>query len=262
MRFLLVAALALFASLPAQAQMIEWSDFDVSAGGSGQYRPDYLGSDDYEFGFAPDAEIAWQKTLFVSTRNGAGVYIVNVPSSSFGVSISPDFGRDDSTNDALTGMGDIDFGWRLNIFGDVYYEPFIAGAKASVAVGGGAEGQTVNAYVGLRKALTEQLTGQLVLGTTWAGATWGDAYYGVNATQSIATGYAQHDVDSGFRDAALGGSLSYALTPQLSLTGSARWTRLLGDVADSPIVQEQDNLTLGIGLDYQINTAAPRSNRY
>lgn len=252
---LALALAVIFIALPASAQNLEWQDFDISVGGAAQYRPDYLGSDDYEFGFVPDAEIAWQKTLFVSTSNGAGVYIVDYPKSRFGVSVSPDFGRDEDENSQLAGMGDIDFGWRLNVFGNLYYEPFIAGAKASIALAEGAEGHTVNAYVGLRKPLTDRITGQMLLGTTWAGASWGNAYYGVDAAQSVSSGYAQYRVDSGFRDVALGGSLSYSLTPEVSLTSSARWTHLLGDVADSPLVTEEDNLTVSLGLNYRLATA-------
>lgn len=262
MRFLIAAATALLLALPAHGQNLEWSDFDISVGAQGQYRADYLGSDNYEFGFVPRGEIAWQKTLFVSTKNGAGVYIAKDDHSTFGVSVSPDFGRDESDNDLLAGLGDIGFGWRANIFGEMYYAPFVAGAKASVALGGDAQGQVVNAYIGMREELTERITGSMTLGATWAGRTWGRAYYGINATQAVASGLAQHDVDSGFRDVALGGQVSYRLTEKFSLTGSARWTHLMGDVADSPIVEDENNLTIGIGLGYQFATSAPRTNRY
>jgi len=255
MRFLIAAVAALFFAIPAHAQNLEWSDFDIYVGAQGQYSADYLGSDDYEFSVSPEAEVVWQKHLFVSTRNGAGVYLFNDPRFKLGVSAGPDFGRDEDDNDRLTGLGDIDLGWRGHVFGEVNYEPFVAGARGSFAFGGDAEGQTINAYVGLRKQLTERMTGQMTLGTTWASGTWGTQYYGINAAQSAASGLAQHDVGSGFRDVALGGSVAYMLTEKFRLTGSARWTHLMGDVADSPIVEEENNLTLGIGLGYQFSTA-------
>ena len=189
-------------------------------------------------------------------------YLFNDNHFRLGVSASPDFGRDEDDNDRLTGLGDIDLGWRGNLFGEVFYEPFVAGAKASFAFGGDAEGQTVNAYVALREQLTERIRGQMTLGTTWASGTWGTQYYGINALQSAASGLAQHDVGSGFRDIGVGGTVSYFITPELSINGSARWTHLLGDVANSPIVEEDNNLTLGVGLAWQINTAAARTNRY
>lgn len=255
MRFLLAAATALLFALPAHGQNLEWNDFDISVGGAGLYTPDYLGSDDYEFDFMPDVEVMYKKTAFVSTRNGAGIYLTNTLHGRFGVSVSPDFGRDEDDNDRLTGLGDIDLGMRVNVFGEISYEPFFVGAKASAAAGGGAEGQLLNGYVGLRKQLTETTTGQMTLGTTWAGRTWGREYYGINAAQSAASGLAQHEVDSGFRDVALGGMVNYRLSDKLTLTGIARWTHLLGDVADSPIVEDENNLTVGIGLGYKFSTA-------
>lgn len=254
MRFLPLTAFSLLLALPAYGQNIEWQDFDVTLGGSAIYHPDYLGSDDYEFGFAPDAELVWQKALFLSSKNGAGIYIVDYPSSRFGISIAPDFGRSDDTNPQLAGLGDVDFGWQMRVFGDLNYEPFIAGASARIGLAGGSDGQQINAYIGLRKELMENLTGQMTVGTSWAGATWGNDYYGVTAAQAASSGLPQYRVNNGFRDAALGGLLSYKLTPEVSLTGSARWTHLLGDFADSPIVSEENNLTMGLGLTYSVAT--------
>lgn len=255
MRFSAVFALVCMTALPAQAQNLEWQDFDISAGGSVQYRPDYLGSDDYDVGFTPNLEASWQHVLFLSARNGAGVYLVDYPASRFGVSIMPDFGRDDSSNSRLNGLGDIGFGWNVKIFGEMNYEPFIAGAVGTLAVGGDAQGQTVAGYAGFREPLNEKLTSEVTLGTTWASATWGRAYYGVTTAQAVASGLPVHGVSSGLRDASLTGKLTYALSPQLSMTGTARWSRLLGDVAESPIVAEKDALMLGMGLDYKFATA-------
>lgn len=254
MRFVPATLISLLIALPAYGQNIEWQDFDFTLGGSALYHPDYLGSNDYEFGFAPDAEVVWQKTLFVSSKNGAGVYIVDYPHSRFGVSIAPDFGRSEDTNPRLAGLGDVDFGWQMRVFGDLTYEPFIVGASARLGFAGGSDGQMILAYAGLRKELIPNLIGQMTVGTSWAGATWGNEYYGVNAAQAASSGLPQYRVNNGFRDAALSGSLSYKLTPAVALTGSARWTHLLGDVADSPIVEETNNLTLGLGLTYSMTT--------
>lgn len=262
MRILPVAALCTLFALPAFAQSLEWDDFDISLGGSGQYRADYLGSDDYEFGFAPRGEISWKKAVFVSTRNGAGIYVFNDPHFQMGAAIAPDFGRKEDTNSRLTGLGDIETGARLNIFADVWYAPFIAGAKANLGFNvGDADGQFFNFYAGLRKDLTERLTGQMTIGTTWANTDWNQLYYGVTAAQSASSGLAAYTPGDGFRDAALGGELTYRMTPDFNLIGSARWTHLMGDVADSPIVQDKDNLTLGLGLSYQLSTAKTGAGR-
>jgi outer membrane scaffolding protein for murein synthesis (MipA/OmpV family) len=245
-------ASALLLSTPASAQIlsVKASDFDVRVGGAVTYAPDYLGSDDYELGFQPDAELSFQKVLFLSTRNGAGVYIFNDHTTRFGVGLAPNFGREESDNSRLNGLGDIDFGGDLNIFLEGNFEPFSLGMSGRVGVLGDAVGTVISVYAGYRQPITEQLTGRVRTTLSWADDRWTEDYFGINAAQSAASGLPVFDTSDGISTASVSAGLSYAITPSVSLTGTARYTRLLGDAADSPITDSADQLSFLLGAAY------------
>ncbi len=74
-----LALLALFAAPAAQAQMIEAKDFSIQASAAGRSGPEYLGSDNYKFGFKPEFKVTWQRSLFLSSDEGLGLYLINTP---------------------------------------------------------------------------------------------------------------------------------------------------------------------------------------
>lgn len=251
-RAIALTALALLLALPAQAQImsVNESDFDVRVGGAVTYAPDYLGSDDYELGFMPDAEITFQKVLFASTRNGAGIYLFNDGGTRMGVALAPNFGRDAGDNARLNGLGDIDIGGDLNIFLEGNFAPFSLGLNGRTGVVGDAVGTMLTVYGGYRENLTEQLSGHVRASVSWADDSWTEDYFGVNPTQAIASGLPAYRTSDGLATASLSTGLSYALSPNVDLNMTARYTRLLGDAADSPITDSADQLSFLLGASY------------
>ena len=64
------------------------------------------------------------------------------------------------------------------------------------------------------------------------------------------SGLDTYDAHSGFKNVGVSASLTYALTPHWSLTGLASYERLLGDAADSPVVDDRgsENQVVGAAL--------------
>ncbi len=61
-------------------------------------------------------------------------------------------------------------------------------------------------------------------------------YFGVDGTQSRASGLPQHDADSGFQQVGLLGVFDYDLTNNWRLSFIGRYMRMVGDAEDSPLV--------------------------
>jgi outer membrane protein len=79
------------------------------------------------------------------------------------------------------------------------------------------------------------------------------AYFGVSPTASIASGLPAYHPGGGIHAVAVASGLTYALNSRWGLFGYARYERLVGDAAKSPIVRElgsRNQLSGGIGLNY------------
>jgi len=79
------------------------------------------------------------------------------------------------------------------------------------------------------------------------------AYFGVTPAASLASGLPTYRPGAGIYGVALASGLSYQLSGPWGLFGYARYERLIGNAAKSPIVREfgsRNQLSGGIGLSY------------
>jgi outer membrane protein len=79
------------------------------------------------------------------------------------------------------------------------------------------------------------------------------AYFGVTPAASLATGLASYRPGGGIYGVAVASGALYQLNDRWGLFGFARYERLVGDAARSPIIREfgsRNQLSGGIGLNY------------
>jgi outer membrane protein len=79
------------------------------------------------------------------------------------------------------------------------------------------------------------------------------AYFGVTPRASLASGLPMYRPGGGIHGVALASGASYAFDSHWGLFGYARYERLVGDAAKSPIIREfgsRNQLSGGIGLNY------------
>ena len=84
------------------------------------------------------------------------------------------------------------------------------------------------------------------------------AYFGVDSAAALASGLPTYRPDGGVHGAALASGLSYQFNSRWGVFGLAKYERLLGDAAKSPIVREygsRNQFSGGIGLSYTFNMA-------
>ena len=74
------------------------------------------------------------------------------------------------------------------------------------------------------------------------------AYFGVTPQQSARTGLRTFDPGAGLKSIGATVGAEYPLTESWTLLASAGYTRLLGDAADSPVIETADRYEARLGL--------------
>lgn len=239
------AALAALTAVPAHAQDGWGIGADVGLGAV--HDPDYLGSEDMETSpWVVLENLDVVRPGQALTRDG----------SADGLSIVPSFkyrgARDADDSDSLAGLDDIDaageVGARLRYsVGDAF--GYVAARRGF----GGHEGVVGEFGAKYRIKPSDRLT-------LWAGAEadfaneeFVDTYFGISADESVTSGYAPYSPGGGIYAHSLSLEGRYALTDSLAVLGEARYTKLAGDAADSPIVEDETQPSVRLGIVHRFN---------
>lgn len=213
-------------------------------------KPTYEGSDEYEaFGLPYIFPVLSGGSGFFSRIDARGLDDVRFrlyEQDGFiaGPLAGYDLGRDEDDGDLLVGLGDIDggfvgggfAGYQLGaILFDVSYHHYFSDADG-YQIRFGAE--TVR-YVSDRTKVTARI------GATYADDGYMDTYFGTAAFVA----------DSGFKDVHAQLGVETDLDDRWSLRASARYSHLLGDAADSPVVASEDQFYGLLGLSYKFYMA-------
>jgi outer membrane protein len=84
------------------------------------------------------------------------------------------------------------------------------------------------------------------------------AFFGVTPIASLATGLPTYRPSGGIHSVALSGGMTYQFNDQFGVFDYARFERLVGDAAKSPIVRQlgsRNQASVGLGLNYTFRTA-------
>jgi MipA family protein len=255
-RFRNIIFLGLYAAaLPAGVALADdehKSDWKFTVGGFGNYSPDYLGSNDYEFSPVPMVEISYKDRLYLK-GNELGWRAFQTENIEGGLLGRYSFGRDEDDNDALRGLGDVYDSVELGGFLTYNTGPVAWGVTVVQDVADGHGGWIADFEAGYHTALAPKL---MLFGKASAQVMSQEAmesYFGISSTQATASGYRAHAVDTGLSQVGLSLGLDYALTEAWHLTGIGGVSQLVGDAADSPIVDDAGSATqfsLMTGVSY------------
>lgn len=263
--FLLISAAAVLGS----AQMVfaqdgggppeDAGDWRIETGAGVFFSPDYEGSDDYEFTPVPIVEVSWKDRLALTTKGGPGLIGTPVLGDNYRVDLGVryDFGRDEDDNDALRGLGDLDVGAVGILKGSYSFGMFETGLELAHDLGGDRDGMTATFEFGAKQPI---LKGRgfagLTVDTSWANDDYMQNTFGISASQSArsAVGLSAFDAEAGFKDVGLSAMVGYSLTENVSVLTMAKYSRLVGDAADSPLVDKEGSANqfgLLLGVSYR-----------
>lgn len=236
------------------APSVQADELKVTLGPALLYAPEFSGAEDNELKPVPFVDIRYGDWFFASYMDGIGARLFEHEGFSFGPLLRPEFGRDEEDSSALAGLGDIDFGVEAGGFLRYDYgRGFNAKLELRQAIGGH-EGFVGDVGAALNLPLAENVFVSLNPYAKFGDSTYNDAFYGISAAQSAASGYTVHDTGFGFNSAGANVILLFMATEEISVAGFGGYSRLLGDAADSPLVKgpggSPDQFILGAGLTY------------
>jgi outer membrane scaffolding protein for murein synthesis (MipA/OmpV family) len=215
-------------------------------------KPDYEGSNDYEFAWAPDIKISWRDTIVLRGKSLRVVYRWNKLRA--GALIATEGGRDEDDNNALRGLGDVDSGFAAGAFLDYkILKRVTLKSEYRHEFADGHGGALFDLGAELKLPFGKPWV-KAYFGATYASEDYTEAFFGVNANQSAGSGLPQYNADGGVKNFTFSLASGYDITENWVIGATVIYSRLVGDAADSPIVEQRgskDQVTAGIGLSYQ-----------
>lgn len=212
----------------------------------------YLGSDERKTRALPVIAARWRNGWFAGT-GGVGYRFGGESSLSWGPRLTFDFGRDEDDADALRGMGDIDARPELGAFVSYALMPGLR-LGSSFRYGSGNDRDGLLGEVSVRGMVPLSSTVRLTAGltATVANTKAMQSQFGVDAVQSLRSGYALYTPGSGLRDVGLqlGSMFNLGSNAMLMLGVNAR--SLMGDAVDSPLARKRTSVGALVSVSYRL----------
>jgi outer membrane protein len=236
------------------------ADFTVGIGAGAA--PDYEGSDEYQLVptwlisaddlYHPDTHVTLAGPVLRSN-------LVPHPHLRAGVSGQYIPERDDVEDDDVDEMRSVDAAFLLGgIFGwDFFSSPDIEFAalvdlRYDVASD---NGYLITPRLSYVNRVSNRVSISAELFSNYASEDYMDEYFGVSAADAASSGLDAFDADAGFKDVGLTASVNYRFAEKWAVSLLGGYSRLLGDAADSPVVDDRgdaNQLFLGFTLNYRI----------
>ena len=241
-----LASTLLFANSAAAAN---WT-IGVGAG----IAPDYEGSEDYEpvpLWNLKASNLYHEDTYFQILGTKLNSNFLAHDNFRLGISGQYFFERDDVEDNAVDNLPNTDDGIMLGVMGGYDFDLSQGGVvgvelDARYDVGGDIGGL----FTGRLKYSTSTLSRWVFsasVETTYATDDYMDDRFGVTAVGAAASGLSTYDPDAGFKDVAIGTSLTFKLSQRWSVTGIAKYAHLIGDADDSSPVTNQGSESQFLG---------------
>ncbi|MDJ0511860.1 MAG: MipA/OmpV family protein [Methyloceanibacter sp.] len=162
-------------------------------------------------------------------------------------------GRSQDSADLLKGLGDIDGGLTLGAYAGYTVGAFTIDAAYIEQLTGTTAGAQYRLGIETTREISDRAEITVRAGTTFASAEFMQTYFGITPTQSreSQSGLPVYTPDGGIKDVFIAVGGSYDVSEHWVIKAGARYGRLLGEAADSPIVQTPNQLSGNVGLAYR-----------
>lgn len=254
---LALGAAVVFVCLPISAHAVEWT-VGLGAG----VAPDYEGSEDYELVPLWNIKAAnlYDPNTYVQVV-GPKLNSNFLAHSNFRLGLSGQYvpERDDVDNSQVDNLRAGDDGILIGLLAG--YDFKLSGNRV------------LGFEIDARYDVQDEIGGLLTLrmnyvapigGSSWrfrggvestyASEDYMSEFFGINAADSARSGLRTFNADADFKDIGVSANLTYNFTPAWSMTGTAKYTRLLGDAADSPVtddVGDENQWFAGLLISYK-----------
>ncbi|AKJ27526.1 MipA/OmpV family protein [Caldimonas brevitalea] len=242
-------------------------NWSVMLGVGATWTPDYQGSEDHSTSAIPLLHATVKTSIgrfglgdIPGPRGPFVTYTFHESAQwSLGVGMGREPGRRErdasgSTpgSETLRGMGEIDSATAYGLFAIYRLEGWrLTGVWRGVSRSDGHGGRLADVQLSYTLPAIGRLVPEVSGGFTWADDRYMQSLFGVSAEQSARSGYAVYSAGSGVRDYSATLGARYRVTPEVVLLGRLGVSRLAGDAANSPIVQDKVQPSALLGVAYQ-----------
>ena len=247
----------------AQTELVDFTlptDWTVTLGVGGKVLPAFDGSDRYILAPFPTLYVRRAGTPrgFTSPRDGISLAIVNINQFRFGPTGKLVLPRNESDDAALRGLGNVGWAVEIGAFAEYWVRPWLR-TRAELRQGfGGHDGivsdVTADFVLPASQTLTVSAGPRLTLATAQAL----QPYFGVDATQSLASGLPVFHPGGGIRSFGFGAQARQQWFQDWSTNLFLEYDRLVGDAARSPILSRNgsaNQVTIGLGVSYSFDVS-------
>lgn len=222
------------------------------------YIPDYMGSDDMVFGVAPVIYLNWGERYVNLQANYLSINLLDDPNWRMGPAGLLRFGRDDVEDPVIRQLPRIHDTLELGAFVTYRFNPsndvrdiWAVSAQVLHDTLGTHGGYSLSAGVQRWLPVWRVSAVGFSLAATHGSSDYLGTYFSVSPAASRASGLPEYRLGEGMRDIRTSAVFIQPLSPSLFLGIGVLYSRLLGDVAKSPIVSDRgsrDQLIYGMGL--------------
>ena len=229
-------------------------DFQILLGGLGALRPEYNGSNQYDFRGLPFLDVKYKNIFFLNFYEGLGINVLHAPNFRVGMAFNYYGSRVEDDSNNLRGTQDIGGGFDAGAFGSISFGRFSAKLKFRQDISNNHDGKLLTGRFGYKISLSKKLRANLNLRTTLADDNYMKTYFGVTNVQSAATGLRKFEASSNVKDVGGGAIFMYTFDKHWAIITLVNYSRLLNDAANSPLVEDigsKNQFWLGLGTAYR-----------
>jgi outer membrane protein len=209
----------------------------------------YQGATEQRVLLVPGVTVQTANGLFADPINGLGFALNAMDKLQYGLRATVETGR--STEDALPGFDKLKARLNPGAFANYKLNDRLTLKSAlRLGVGDGGKGGVLNLGAAYRIYQAGPVIVTLNGSVKYANSSYQQSYFGVSAAQSAASGLKAFQPTAGFNTAQLGVAAGFPLSERVYAFSGLSVQRLLGDAANSPIVQKRHQVTGFLGAVY------------
>lgn len=244
-----------------------------SGGGGAAIAPNYSGDDSYAVLALPFARVSYDDIFYVSVPEGANIKFFEKDGLSAIATAKLAFDREEDgrapfriagkrTTD-LIGLGDVAASVELG--GTLRYRmgnwSLTGAARQAISGHDGLVGEVSAQYSTMITGYGPPIRVSFGPSLNFGDGDFMNAYYGVTAVQSAASGLPEFDASGGLHSVGLSLSATAPVTNRSAIFLQASLSRLTGDASDAPLVTERGSPTQAFGGVFWVYTFGQDAQR-
>ena len=161
--------------------------------------------------------------------------------------------RDEDDAKRLVGLGDVDGGLLLGGYGGIRLGSVLFDASGATPVTGDGTGIQIRFGAETERQISQSFKLKARVGATYASDVYMDHYFSVTTAQAnrSVAGLGVFDAQAGIKDVHVELGATFDIGERWLLKLDGRYARLVGDAADSPVIETEDQFTGMVGFGYK-----------